>query len=661
MSSPPAPPSRLAALRRLARDAASALTVRVLSLVPTEHLDRLRRDAAVRAPKPRRQRPTHRARGRLVLHDERPGAEPMALQHMEVELWDRDPGGPDDLLGRATTDADGRFELAFDPADAGPGDVPDLDLRVVEAFPRAAPGGAVTERRVVHVVRGPDDCTAVDHDFGTCAVPYWPYRVPSALARVSTGEGLADALPQDFTAARKSRGYGVIAAVAGIRLRHLERAALGRPPTLAQIQADYPSNRTLELERLTPGVSRGDAYFVDRMLNGFNPVLLRAAADGSLYAEFSYEGYELDGRHFAPDVRVYFERRGDELAASKITLRRRAGGALGEPVTYTPADGGRWSRAQRVARVSYAIFGEVEAHLGRAHLNVEQYAIAAFRHLRRNPVARLLLPHLREAVVINHRAGTSLLGEQGFAVVASAFTARSIERLLVDAVGACDWAGWSPRAPVVPGHTFARAGRLYWEVLGEWIAAFFAEHATAIEAAWSEVVGFSRDLVAHAAAHVPPRGEDPWLDASEVNDDDAWRREVGGVRRAVSEVTASATADAAGLANLRQVCRYVVFHATFFHSWANDEQHADGGEAAYLSLGLDADVVDDPLADGLSVFEATTQLYFTYYLTHTRYGLVTRDEEGDIEPGLIARLKARRAEFAALGYDVDAVRSRINV
>jgi len=167
--------------------------------------------------------------------------------------------------------------------------------------------------------------------------------------------------------------------------------------------------------------------------------------------------------------------------------------------------------------------------------------------------------------------------------------------------------------------------------------------------------------VERSAPHVAPGGGDPWLDASELNDHDELRREVGGVRRAVSEVSASASPDAEGLARLQQLCRYVIFHATFFHSWANDQQHADGGEAAYLSLGLDADVVDEPGADGLSAFEATTQLFFTWYLTRTRYGLVTRNEEGDIEPGLIARLKARRGEFEALGYDIDAIRSRINV
>lgn len=57
----------------------------------------------------------------------------------------------------------------------------------------------------------------------------------------------------------------------------------------------------------------------------------------------------------------------------------------------------------------------------------------------------------------------------------------------------------------------------------------------------------------------------------------------------------------------------------------------------------------------------STQLSFTYYLTRTRYGLIICNEEGDIESGFIETLKARRGDFAALGYDIDSIRARINV
>ena len=135
----PISPPRFPLVRSFAREAVTTLSIKLLSLLPLEALDRLRREAAARAPEAPRHDPTHRVRGRLLFLDaERP------LQHMEVELWERDLGAPDDFLGRGTTDSEGYFTLAYDPSDAGPGDVPDLDLRVVELTRCAQPGGGST-------------------------------------------------------------------------------------------------------------------------------------------------------------------------------------------------------------------------------------------------------------------------------------------------------------------------------------------------------------------------------------------------------------------------------------------------------------------------------------------------------------------------------------
>ena len=41
--------------------------------------------------------------------------------------------------------------------------------------------------------------------------------------------------------------------------------------------------------------------------------------------------------------------------------------------------------------------------------------------------------------------------------------------------------------------------------------------------------------------------------------------------------------------------------------------------------------------------------------------IILRNEEGDILPGLVAAVAARRAEFAALGFDVGRIRGWINI
>ena len=66
--------------------------------------------------------------GRLVHDDEtrRP------LHHMTVQLYDRDPLTPDDLLGWTRTDADGGFEIRVDASRLERWDRPDLEFRVLD-------------------------------------------------------------------------------------------------------------------------------------------------------------------------------------------------------------------------------------------------------------------------------------------------------------------------------------------------------------------------------------------------------------------------------------------------------------------------------------------------------------------------------------------------
>lgn len=118
---------------------------------------------------PAREASSHKVIGRLALSG---GRGP--LPSVEVELWDRDVRGHD-FLGRGVTGPTGAFEIRYDPADAGAFDRPDLELRVVEQ--------GDTARREVHRLRGPDDVSALVHDFGTVELadaprPLPPDRVP---------------------------------------------------------------------------------------------------------------------------------------------------------------------------------------------------------------------------------------------------------------------------------------------------------------------------------------------------------------------------------------------------------------------------------------------------------------------------------------------------
>ncbi|AUX42371.1 hypothetical protein SOCE26_038010 [Sorangium cellulosum] len=618
--------------------------------------------------------------GRLVFEQDGPGG-PIPLHHVRVELWDRDIGSPDNFLGEGFTDADGRFAVRYDPADAGLGDTPDLELRFFEPqHTFRSDGRAVDTWRRIGSERGPDDHGGLHHDFGTLRVPYWEYDPTAPLPRLLVAE--EGTPPTAYAPGRALAMLKAVAPIEAIKRRHLLQVRLGIAPTLPALQADYPESLTVRMERQAPGSSRSDAFFGERMLNGmFATVLDRdpeAPGDPAAFRLYlPWNAYEQDGIHCLPDVDLRLRLVDGRLLPVRIVLGLREPGATaaGSPVTrraFTPGDGADWEAAKRVVRVSATLDAELGNHLAQCHLNLEQYAIAAHRNLRRSPLRWLLMPHLREVVLINHSANEFLLGPGGYITRASALTDRAIQARLKHLLGSYDWRGFAPAPPLCEGHRYARAAQLFWRVIGEHVDAFFAEHGAAVDAQWLEVRRFSDDLVAHAVpafvcrwlrARVP--GKDaPWFVRSERMDLD--EKAVEPPPRAVSAITRTDTPQPGEQDALKQLCRYIIFFATFRHSWANNLQWEDGGEVLYSCLGLrwgrgnvlvaedDPDVAPPP-------DEATEMLWISWMLSKTSYGLLLSNEEGDVHPRLVELLRARAAELAALGLDVRTVQSRINI
>jgi hypothetical protein len=618
--------------------------------------------------------------GRLVFAQDGPHG-PIPLHHVKIELWDRDVSTPDDFLGEGVTDADGRFAIRYDPAAAGAGDVPDLELRFFEPHHTFRKDGQVAETwRHIGSERGPDDHGGLHYDFGTVRLPYWEYDPSTPLPRLLVAE---EGTPP--TAYGPGRSLALLKAVLPVELvkrRHLLQLGLGLPPSLAAIQEDYPEAMTVRMEREAPGSSRGDAFFGERLLNGmFATVLDRDPEEPGDPAAFRiylpWNAYEQDGVHCLPDVDLRLRLVEDRVLPVRIILGLRAPGATapGSPVmrrALTPADGAAWEAAKHLARVCLTLDTELGNHLGQCHLNVEQYAIAAYRNLRRNPVRWLLVPHLRKVVLINHSANEFLIGTAGYITRASALTKQGIEARLFHLMGSYDWRGFQPAAPICEGHRYARAAQLVWRLLGEHVDAFFAEHGEAVVAEWREVHRFSDDLVAHSVpafvcrwlrARVPGKPA-PWFERSERMDLDA--KSAQPPPPATSPVTHSDAPRPGELDALKQLCRYVIFFATFRHTWANNLQWEDAGEVRYTSLGLrwgtdggfavDADPEVAPPPD-----QATEMLWISWMLSKTGYGFILANEEGDMHPRLVELLRARAAELAALGLDAQTVRSRINI
>lgn len=354
--------------------------------------------------------------------------------------------------------------------------------------------------------------------------------------------------------------------------------------------------------------------------------------------------------------------RGQSISTCGTRATRRRSPRPGR-LTATQADGPRWRAARRAFRSAWGLSGVLNTHLAHGHLNVEQYAVALFRNVRRSPLRRLLGPHLREVSAINHFGQGAVFGASGIVTNNSPLTSASALARLAAGVGRCDWSTFRPHAPLSEHHRYARAANLFWDLVERHVARFFTEEASGLAEEWLEVHRFSRNLVARSARFAPVPERERYTCQRELDDPRLPRETVGGVLRAARPVTRADQPADGDLQRLEQLCRYVIFHATFFHTWENDLQAEDGGDVAYATLGVPAGAIelDDERTLRPSPRQATNQLYYAHGLASRTPGMLVANDRGDVPGPLPALVAAHRAEFALLGVDVDRLRSRINV
>ncbi len=619
--------------------------------------------------KPRDQ--LNKVTGQLVFSDSQ-----KPLHNMELELWDRDIGTPSEYLGKGTTDYNGRFEIYYDPTKAGFKDAPDLELRVLDDKATFdANNQPIYVKRVAYTIKGPDNVKQKDYDFGTLTVPYWLYKPDSLFARVFFTD-LEDT-PDDYSVGRKLQGYDAANRLVSIKAKHVIANSLNpNQPSLAEIQADYPPNLTLKLDQNNPGYTRGDEYFSLRVLNGMNPCMLKRhrSNPNQFKVTFNWNQYEKDDNHDLNNVEAFFELQGDQLVPTAITVHSRypdsyaAYSPLKDPVTYTPNDGEKWLQAKRIFRTNAFFAAELIEHYIKAHLQMEQYAIAFFRNLRKNPIRLMLAPHVKSLININRRADDVLVSPTtGYVTNAGPLTATSVVQVCQDSMAAYDWKGWRPRQPVCETHTFAKVANLYWQVITEYVDTFFQKYQEAIVKEWIEIRRLSDDLVEHSVAYQPsaaPLDNDyEWHDTNELDKPDIPRATVNGVVKATRPITVSDQPAAGDLENLKELCRFIIYHITLWHSWVNDSQTDEGGEVVYNSLALRngsfGSETDPAIAP--DTVEATNLLYIVNVLTAIEYGYILKNEDSDIPEELRTILARHKQDFANLNYEIGKIRALINI
>lgn len=308
-----------------------------------------------------------------------------------------------------------------------------------------------------------------------------------------------------------------------------------------------PSNLT----RMRPD-KFSDDFFVERRLNGFNPGKLnRIKREAWQYAvKYDCSGYVVEASGILPKIiEARFTFGGQSLSCHSIKYEMN-----GECVVNRPGDN-EWEWAKRLFRCSEFVFQEIQSHLGRTHMNLDQYAMAYYRNVENNPIRLLLEPHLEGLLNINKLGAGLIKGKTGFIPEASSLDPDEVDKLLIAEVKNLNYHNWSPKVQSLPdrivNNHFDRAALAMWNVLKQYVGQFFKQHQVGIQAYWSEIEQMSADLTAHSILK-------PKLGTLEI----------------------------ANLADLQQLCTYTIYLSSFFHSWVNNKQYEDGGDISYATIGL---------------------------------------------------------------------------
>lgn len=320
-----------------------------------------------------------------------------------------------------------------------------------------------------------------------------------------------------------------------------------RTMTGSLLQEWMPAN----LSRLRPD-KFSDEYFVERRLNGFNPGKLNRV-EGK---EWQYAVNYHTGRHKAEPgglLPEYSEARfvlhDRTLQVHSIEYRLK-----GQTITCFPTDGEYWEDAKYYFRSAEYVFQEIQSHLGRTHMNMDQYAMAFYRNISKNPIGKLLYDHFEGLLSIDKRGSSLIIGNKGFIPEASALDPDSVDGVLIQEIEVLSY-HWSPAKYTLPdpidNNYFDRAALAMWELLEKYVDEFFTNNQEEIQTYWSEIEGMSEDLVKHSILK-------PELGTLAINNTD----------------------------DLKQLCVYILYHCIFFHSWVNNKQYEDGGDIEYAAIGL---------------------------------------------------------------------------
>jgi len=642
--------------------------------------------------------------GRLTFADKNDYHTP--IHHMHLELWAKTRLGQWVKLSEGESGKDGHFELHFDMNVVHRNRIAkNIRLEIYHTTSHEFDEHSVEDKaiyrakrilslfKVIKIKKG--DLTGMSYNLRTIPLYYWEYRKDTPLPRVVIKDHDKDA-PQKYPKERTDTIAEQFIPIELTTQRHLLKIKEGRNMTIEEIQADYPENLTVAMEKVKPGITRSDEWFADRMVNGmYASTLDKDPENPDLYwLYYHWSSYEHTSDYAFNDISMKFSINDQGyFMPESITLKgpTKPNDSPNSKITLTPKDGPKWQAAKRVARVSGGILTEIDKHFTETHANTEQYAIAAYRNIRKNPIGAILFPHLRNVVLINHTADQILIPKGGYIDRATALKPSAVYKRVKDVLGTLDWKNWQPLKPLSPKHRYAYAANLFYEVVTEFIEEFFEAHEKEIIEEWHEIYTFSQDIVEHSVEPFLCRHLQKALDANpqegKTNKPKDWfttenrmdleleRPFVSDEFKAVSHITTVNHLDPSDpeqynpeLESLKKACAYIIFNATFGHYWANSKQYDDIGEIKYCSLGIrlgsEPDGIlgpesDESISPDLTI--STQMMWWSNMLSKTGYGYIMKNEQGDISPIFIQKLKEKEEAFAKLGVDIYDIQSETNI
>jgi hypothetical protein len=615
------------------------------------------------------------------------------IHHIRIEFWARSRMFKWRKLSTALTGQDGYFELKYDYSAARKWSNGLLCIEIYQTThiffrkDKPHPHEELFKRIEIHK----DDLVEGSLRIKDIHLFYWEYRSDFPTARVVIKDHDKDA-PQYYSKARCDAASEQIIPFELTKISHhvqinLESEAI----SIESIQNDYPINLTRCIESKLPGYTRSDEYFGNRLMNGMNRGAFLPDKEHSGHYWIKYFGacqYSVNSVYAFPDAEIKFEIGPDGIPIPiEIVLTGPLTAYEKNPHSrhvFTPSDGQNWAAAKRVARVNGGVSAEIDEHFTGTHLNTEQFAIAAFRNLRINPIATLLLPHLKEVVLINHSADKLLLRD--FLPKATALTGKGLSQRVCDLLGTQDWKDYKPMVPISEEHDVAKSDDLFWQITGQYVDNFIDENLDEIKLQWFEIYCFSKDLVENSVrvfmsdvdmGKLSPAEKKQALDRMEYYffkysfNPSLERETINGELKALSPITknnGSTDISPEDIQNLKDVCRYIIFVATYLHTWINEHQYDDLGELLYNCVGLrfgDGEngvlAPESDLRIAPDLTHATGTLWFANLLSRTEFGFITRNEEGDVNPVFAQMLLDKKQEFLELGVDVNNIESRTNI